>query len=143
MDITGIKEGKDGTLWISTRKQGVYNVIVSPGLTFEEKKIRNLTAQTDGLINDNIGAICVDDSGLVWMGSQEGDVFTYDPQTKKVENLSNMFDMLEEGIYNIIMDQLGHIWISTNKRVVEYDPKNGGIMDYSTMGDVTVNSFYA
>ena len=141
MDITGIKEGKDGTLWISTRKQGVYNVIVSPGLTFEEKKIRNLTAQTDGLINDNIGAICVDDSGLVWMGSQEGDVFTYDPQTKKVENLSNMFDMLEEGIYNIIMDQLGHIWISTNKRVVEYDPKNGGIMDYSTMGDVTVNSF--
>lgn len=141
MDITGIKEGKDGTLWISTRKQGVYNVIVSPGLTFEEKKIRNLTAQTDGLINDNIGAICVDDSGLVWMGSQEGDVFTYDPQTKKVENLSNMFDMLEESIYNIIMDQLGHIWISTNKRVVEYDPKNGGIMDYSTMGDVTVNSF--
>lgn len=121
--------------------KGVYNVIVSPGLTFEEKKIRNLTAQTDGLINDNIGAICVDDSGLVWMGSQEGDVFTYDPQTKKVENLSNMFDMLEEGIYNIIMDQLGHIWISTNKRVVEYDPKNGGIMDYSTMGDVTVNSF--
>lgn len=75
------------------------------------------------------------------MGSQEGNVFTYDPQTKKVENLSNMFDMLEEGIYNIIMDQLGHIWISTNKRVVEYDPKNGGIMDYSTMGDVTVNSF--
>ena len=54
MDITGIKEGKDGTLWISTRKQGVYNVIVSPGLTFEEKKIRNLTAQTDGLINDNM-----------------------------------------------------------------------------------------
>ena len=80
-------------------------------------------------------------SVTVWMGSQEGDVFTYDPQTKKVENLSNMFDMLEEGIYNIIMDQLGHIWISTNKRVVEYDPKNGGIMDYSTMGDVTVNSF--
>ena len=29
MDITGIKEGKDGTLWISTRKQGVYNVILN------------------------------------------------------------------------------------------------------------------
>ena len=61
--------------------------------------------------------------------------------TKKVENLSNMFDMLEEGIFNIITDQLGHIWISTNKRVIEYDPKNGGIMDYSTMDDVMVNSF--
>lgn len=40
-----------------------------------------------------------------------------------------------------ITDQLGHIWISTNKRVIEYDPKNGGIMDYSTMTDVMVNSF--
>ena len=35
-------------------------------------------------------------------GSQDGDVFTYDPQTNKVENLSDMFDMLEEGIFNII-----------------------------------------
>ena len=77
----------------------------------------------------------------MWMGSQDGDVFTYDPRTKKVENLSNMFDMLKEGIFNIITDQLGHIWISTNKRVIEYDPKNGGIMDYSTMDDVMVNSF--
>ena len=38
---------------------------------------------------------------------------------------------------------LGPIWISTNKWVIEYDPKNGGIMDYWTMTDVMVNSFYA
>ena len=103
--------------------------------------LKNLTTQTDKLVSDNIGAICIDDNGLMWMGSQDGDVFTYDPRTKKVENLSNMFDMLKEGIFNIITDQLGHIWISTNKRVIEYDPKNGGIMDYSTMDDVMVNSF--
>ena len=100
-----------------------------------------MKTHAEGVISDNIGAICVDDNGLVWMGSQDGDVFTYDPQTNKVENLSDMFDMLEEGIFNIITDQLGHIWISTNKRVIEYDPKNGGIMDYSTMTDVMVNSF--
>ena len=141
MDITGIGEGKDGTLWIGTRKQGVYNAIVSSNLTFEKKGLKNLTTQTDKLVSDNIGAICIDDNGLMWMGSQDGDVFTYDPRTKKVENLSNMFDMLKEGIFNIITDQLGHIWISTNKRVIEYDPKNGGIMDYSTMDDVMVNSF--
>ena len=38
-----------------------------------------------------------------------------------------MFDMVNVGIFNFIRDQLGHIWISTNKRVIEYDPKNGGI----------------
>ena len=141
VDIIGIGEGKDGSLWISTRKQGVYNAKISSDLTLEEKNLRNLKTHAEGVISDNIGAICVDDNGLVWMGSQDGDVFTYDPQTNKVENLSDMFDMLEEGIFNIITDQLGHIWISTNKRVIEYDPKNGGIMDYSTMTDVMVNSF--
>ena len=119
----------------------MYNAKISSDLTLEEKNLRNLKTHAEGVISDNIGAICVDDNGLVWMGSQDGDVFTYDPQTNKVENLSDMFDMLEEGIFNIITDQLGHIWISTNKRVIEYDPKNGGIMDYSTMSDVMVNSF--
>ena len=119
----------------------MYNAKISSDLTLEEKNLRNLKTHAEGVISDNIGAICVDDNGLVWMGSQDGDVFTYDPQTNKVENLSDMFDMLEEGIFNIITDQLGHIWISTNKRVIEYDPKNGGIMDYSTMTDVMVNSF--
>lgn len=40
MDITGIGEGKDGTLWIGTRKQGVYNAIVSSNLTFEKKGLK-------------------------------------------------------------------------------------------------------
>lgn len=141
MDITGIGEGKDGTLWISTRNQGIYNAVVSPDLTFAKNGLRNLTSQTDGLVSDNIGAICIDDSGLVWMGGHNGHIFTYNPQSKEVKDLSNVFDMLEEGIFNIITDHAGHIWISTNKRIIEYDPKNGGIMDYSTMDEILVNSF--
>ena len=92
-------------------------------------------------MSNNITAICVDDKGLIWLGSEEGSIFTYDSQKKKVTDLSNVFDMLEESIFNIVTDRLGHIWISTNKRIIEYEPKNGGIMDYSTMDDILVNSF--
>lgn len=140
-DITGIAEGKDGTLWIATGKQGVYNARLSSDLIFEKSKLKKLTIRTDSLVSDNISAICVDDNGLVWMGSQEGNIFIYDPQKQTMKEQSDLFDMLEEGIFNIITDHLGHIWISTNKRVIEYDPKNGGIMDYSTQDDVLVNSF--
>ena len=41
VDIIGIGEGKDGSLWISTRKQGVYNAKISSDLTLEEKNLRN------------------------------------------------------------------------------------------------------
>lgn len=37
VDIIGIREGKDGSLWISTRKQGVYNAKISSDLTLEER----------------------------------------------------------------------------------------------------------
>lgn len=140
-DITGIGEGKDTTLWISTKKQGVYTAVIPPQLKFEKSSLKNLTSETNGLMSNNITAICVDDKGLIWLGSEEGSIFTYDSQKKKVTDLSNVFDMLEESIFNIVTDRLGHIWISTNKRIIEYEPKNGGIMDYSTMDDILVNSF--
>lgn len=140
-DITGIGEGKDNTLWISTKKQGVYTAVIPPQLKFEKSSLKNLTSETNGLMSNNITAICVDDKGLIWLGSEEGSIFTYDSQKKKVTDLSNVFDMLEESIFNIVTDRLGHIWISTNKRIIEYEPKNGGIMDYSTMDDILVNSF--
>ena len=115
--------------------------MIPPQLKFEKSSLKNLTSETNGLMSNNITAICVDDKGLIWLGSEEGSIFTYDSQKKKVTDLSNVFDMLEESIFNIVTDRLGHIWISTNKRIIEYEPKNGGIMDYSTMDDILVNSF--
>ena len=41
---------------------------ISSDLTLEEKNLRNLKTHAEGVISDNIGAICVDDNGLVWMG---------------------------------------------------------------------------
>ena len=40
MDITGIGKVKTELLWIGTRKQGVYNAIVSSNLTFEKKGLK-------------------------------------------------------------------------------------------------------
>jgi hypothetical protein len=44
-----------------------YNAEISSDLTLEEKNLRNLKTHAEGVISDNIGAICVDDNGLVWM----------------------------------------------------------------------------
>ena len=51
---------------------------ISSDLTLEEKNLRNLKTHAEGVISDNIGAICVDDNGLVWMGSQGWGCIHYD-----------------------------------------------------------------
>ena len=41
----------------------------------------------------------------------------------------------------MMMDKTGHLWISTNKRIIEYDPKTGGQINYQAGQDIVVNSF--
>ena len=75
------------------------------------------------LISDNIEDLCTDNEGRVWMGSQEGYVFLYNQKSKTVEDYSDVFTTLTEGVQDMMMDKTGHLWISTNKRIIEYDPK--------------------
>ena len=75
------------------------------------------------------------------MGSQEGYVFLYDQKTKTVEDYSDIFPTLTEGVQDMKMDDTGHLWISTNKKIIEYDPKTGGQISYQAGQDIVVNSF--
>ena len=75
------------------------------------------------------------------MGSQEGYVFLYNQKSKTVEDYSDVFTTLTEGVQDMMMDKTGHLWISTNKRIIEYDPKTGGQINYQAGQDIVVNSF--
>ena len=67
VDIIGIREGKDGSLWISTRKQGVYNAKISSDLTLEEKNLRKFETHAEGVISDNIKVeICMIMASCGW-----------------------------------------------------------------------------
>lgn len=139
--MTDITEGKDGAYWISCRKEGVYRLFIGNDFKAKESQISHYCALNDHLMSDNINSICVGTNGEIWMGSLEGHVFFYDPEKNIVEDLSSDFSALEESVLNIITDKNGHIWISTGKRIIEYNPKNGGKIEYSVDDDILVNSF--
>lgn len=140
-DITGITEDNSGHIWISTRGSGVFCLTVSEDYQIRQNGIVRLDMTSAQLMSNNIESLCADNEGRIWMGSQEGYIFVYNPQKNSIEDFSDVFVTLTEGIQNMVMDETGHLWISTNKRVIEYDLRTGGQVSYQAGEDVIVNSF--
>lgn len=141
-EITGLAEDNSGRIWISTQHNGVFCLTLSDDSQIRKENILNLNVASGRLISDNIEDLCTDAEGRVWMGSQEGYVFLYNQKTKTVEDYSDVFPTLTEGVQNIMMDDnTGHLWISTNKKIIEYDPETGGQISYQAGQDLAVNSF--
>lgn len=142
-EITNITEDAYGNIWTGSKSSGIFNITIKNNLITDKKSIRNFTNKNSILESNNTSAIHADKKGKVWIGTKEGIVYIYDIVTDKFKNLTSTFNMIDEGIYNILSDDYGHIWISTNKRIIEFNPQSKAIKEYScTDDDILVNSFH-
>ncbi|NDW19149.1 hybrid sensor histidine kinase/response regulator [Dysgonomonas sp. 216] len=139
--ITGITEDTKGSVWVSSRNSGIYHIPIQGSINIDGSKIINYSETNGNLISNNITSICGDINGKVWIGTKEGNIITYDILEQRFTDNSDLFKILNEGILNIISDDFGHIWISTNKRIIEYNPVNKALRSYSSTDGVLVNSF--
>lgn len=137
--ITDITEDKVGNVWISTLNNGIYKFSVSD--IFNTSKIKHHSTENSNLKSNKITSICIASDNKLWIGAKEGFIISYDETTNEFIDISSTFKVIEEGIQNIVKDSLEHIWISTNKRLVEYNPSNETIRDYSKADGISVNSF--
>lgn len=141
-EITDITEDSKGNIWISSRSSGIYKIPVRGRLSFDYSQIVNFTKENSKLKSNHIETVFADTNDKIWIGSQEGSIVVYDIVSNNMKDITYKFDMIDEGIYNILADDYNHIWISTNKRVVEFNPLNNAIKEYvGTDKDVLVNSF--
>ncbi len=133
-----------GNLWLGSSASGIYKA--RPKFTDGECVIDELQSMykvAGGLPGVNIEAICVDTiKHKVWAGSKDGYIYTCHTENYTIEDLSPAFEhYLQGGIQKILADTLGHIWISTGKVVVEYNPHNKGKIAYTDEDGLIVNSF--
>lgn len=142
-EVTDITEDAYGNIWTSSKSSGVFYMTIKNNLTIDEKSIRNFTDRNSILNSNNTNVVHADVRGRVWIGTKEGSVIIYDIISNKFKNITSTFNMIDEGIFDIISDNYGHIWISTNKRVIEFNPQNFAIKEYSCTDDnILVNSFH-
>lgn len=140
--ISDITNDIKGNIWLSTRDKGIYKINLQGNkLNIQSSQIENYNKGTGYLNIDNTEAIAGDNTGKIWIGTKAGKLFSYDIESSKLEKTGGIIGMPNEAILNILVDNYGHIWISTSKRITEYNPSNNASRYYSLSDGVSVNSF--
>jgi signal transduction histidine kinase/ligand-binding sensor domain-containing protein/CheY-like chemotaxis protein/AraC-like DNA-binding protein len=118
--IYSMAEAPDGYLWI-----GTWNGIDR----FNIKLNRFEHIQLNGLLDSHLRTICVDHSGKIWIGSENGGITIYNPKNENCTFLRNIPDNLNSisnnSIFSIIQDQSGKFWIGTADGLNLYNPDKG------------------
>lgn len=139
--ITAITEDKDGSIWISSENSGIYEISSNNSDNYNKYDIKNYTNKTNNLISNNIQSISADKQNRIWIGTKEGSIIVYDKTQGKFHDYTESCGMFGEAILDVVTDNFNRTWISTNKRIIEYNPENGASRDYTASDGLLVNSF--
>lgn len=135
--VTDITEDAEGHIWVSSEQVGLGRL--SPQGRGYQTTLYD--ESTPGLNTSNIQSVKAHSSGLLWIGTKEGRVITYDKKTGQFNDVSHLCAMTGEGILNILTDVWNNVWISTNKKVTRFNPKTQSSTTYSVFDNLAVNSF--
>lgn len=117
--VSAICRSSQGTLFVATRRGGVYAIHGNGSIRRYDmpQPFNCITCAADG---------------TVWLGSDEGELLALSPHDGKVVNHTEVCQMNGDMVNRILADEYGHVWVSFNQRIVEYNPKNSTYRTYNT-----------
>ncbi len=125
--VYAIHEDRQGTLWVSAEAHGLNALDRGTG-TFTHY----LHDEDDptSLSNNDVMVIYEDRSGTLWVG-------TYGAGLNRLDRASGSFQRYDERqglpnnvVYGILEDDLGRLWLSTNKGLSRFDPRSESFRNY-------------
>jgi len=139
-NIVAIGEDKNDNIWVGTEKQGVFKLRKDKkndsfsSIVLFNKRLGNLQ-------NNSIQSICSCRDGSVYIGTSEGSIYLYNEKSNTMTDVSKLYGITEDGILNILEDDLGVLWISTAKKIIRFNPNNHIVTYYTQTDGILVNSF--
>lgn len=109
----------------------LFTVLFCPKHAFSQQyNFTNYTVES-GLSQDQILAVCQDNEGVMWFGTNGGGITKYNGIT--YEYITDKNGLADNLIYTIVKDKLGRMWIGTNngltiiegKKYKNYTVQNG------------------
>lgn len=117
--VSCIKEDKRGNLWIGTTDKGLYR----QGKTGNCQRI---------FPNLSLTCLSLQEDTCVWMGTQEGGVYALHVQSGQLTDHTQLCGLTGNIVNQLEYDVYGHLWIDTNQKLIEYNPRNHSFSTYLT-----------
>ncbi|UCE20088.1 MAG: SpoIIE family protein phosphatase [Gemmatimonadota bacterium] len=136
--IRTIYEDKEGVLWIGT---------LGGGLNRFEKETETFThfksdpGDSFSLSNDYVFAIHEDPAGMFWLGTWGGGLNRFDRKKKVFHHYTQEDGLPSLGVYGILEDHHGNLWLSTNNGLSRFHPKTETFRNFNVRDGLQSNEF--
>ncbi len=123
-----LANGTDHAIWIGTNSGGISRLDLN---TYKFETLRHLSSDSNSLGGNNIGGIYVEDSGIIWVGSNDYCLNKVDWVNKKVTRYydTNRVELIQESRYlgRIVQDfrDKNILWIGSYQGVYRFNKQNG------------------
>ncbi len=115
--VRDIKQFRDGTIWVCSPGRGLF--WIDPKVDKQAHGILSLNSRPNQ--ECQFRQILEDRDGVVWLGTPKG-VLLYDPKTDNATEFQR--DVISQDITGLDMDAQGRIFISTNRHLYMWNPRN-------------------
>ena len=102
---------------------------------------RNSPGAAGSLSNDQVNAICIDPSGILWIGTQTG-LDRFDPVTQTFTVYYERDGLPSDRVTGILEDERGNVWLSTSNGLSRFDPRAKTFANYSASDGIVRGNFY-
>lgn len=130
-------EGPDGSMWLGTYEWGLQRLDIRTGKIakyMSDPKVKG------SLSNNRVNALCVDKSGQLWVGTQNG-LDRFDPKTGEFVVLNEHDGLPNNAIQGILEDAEGYLWVSTGNGLSKFDPRANTFKNYYVEDGLAGNEF--
>ena len=117
--VSDIQPIKQGGVWVSTTDKGLYR----------------FPAEGEGQhypFSPDFSTLSQTTDGLLWMGTEGGGIYLFNPHTEELTDYTQRCGLQGNRVNRVMCDMFNHLWIDTNQRIIEFNPRNNSFRTYDT-----------
>ncbi len=123
LHFTCLTEDEYGTLWLGST-QGL--VRIDHPEREPDFQLWPQTGQQSPLRNDWVMSLYhqPNSGGTIWIGTRGGGLSRYDSPSGLCETFTESEGLINNVVYGILPDSFGYLWLSTNRGLTRFNPRN-------------------
>ncbi len=120
-NVQDILQDSFGFIWVGTYGSGIFRH--DPGKN-QWHNYRHISDDSTSAFSNIINCIYQDKDGILWFGSEDSRIFFYDYENDEFYTDQYLFGSLNsDAVLSIIDDEIGNLWIGSNRGLFRYNPK--------------------
>lgn len=136
--IYGLFEDDNRNMWVSTYNGGLnkYDRQNDQFVRYQYEEDNPNSIATNKVFTIDQGP-----NGFLWIGTMGGGLNKMNPYTGNFTHYKEKDGLSNNVVYDVIPDQAGYLWLSTNKGLSRFDPKTEAFVNYDVKDGVQSYEF--